>query len=256
MNDQYSFKDYTGCNFVTADSKEFNDSEIVGSCFAQQNGMKDVFPPGMTGVHFRRCNLDNCIIPPGNTLEDKGWEACLNRRHKVMNDGEDWVIDDKGLPIEPLNMKSFLQEGKDTDPAKIPKDYIKEEEMTKNDFDAYFISKTKKHLWFIGTPTIIKTRTELTTSMLKAANLPIVTMFDKAPKILETTLRTTKELVRVDEKEDGTFEPIFTETPKDTYVKVQGEVTYFTVSGKAWVYQGQEAEAKIEVAPVDEGVKP
>ena len=187
QNEKYSFKDFTGCNFTTSDPKEF-EGEIVGSCFAQQNGWRDVFPPDMTGVHFRRCNLDNCRIPDGNTLETEGWEACCNRHHKVQNDLEIWLLDDDGNPTEPLNKDDLIAEGKNVDPANIPAEYILEEELTRADYDAYFVNGDKTHLWFKDVPEIVEQDTRLTTSTLLAVNLPLATHFDALPAIMETKM--------------------------------------------------------------------
>lgn len=130
LNDKYSFRDLTGQTFLGVDPSEFNDSEIVGSCFYQESardpdspgaGAKDpsvnVFPPGMTGVTFTRCNLDNCKIPLGNTVGERN----SHRKIRVQNDNRDWILadaDDK--PLEPTDKKLRIREGKSVDPKNIP----------------------------------------------------------------------------------------------------------------------------------------
>jgi hypothetical protein len=255
INKTYSWKDFTGCNFSTNDPKEWV-GEIVGSCFAQENGMKEVFPPDIQDVHFRRCNLDNCIIPKGATIETEGWEACCNRNHAVQNDGEAWIIDAKGKPASPLNLKSFIQDKKSINPDDIPKEFIREEEMTKNDYDMYFGKCTKKHLWFRGTPEIIKTRTEMTTSQLKAANVDLATHFDKKPEVVGIKAKASAELIKVEQADDGSFKPVFGAEEVTDYVTLKGEVTYLTVRGPAWLYAGQESDeaAKKEKELITEDV--
>ena len=129
-NDKHSCRDYTHLSFVDVDPAEFNDTEIVGTCFYQESlhdedslgaQAKDpsvaVFPPGMTGVLFARCNLDNVVIPPGNTVG----ERCCHRKIRVQNDLEDWVLSDVDhRPVEPIDLKRFEQEEKSTDPKDIP----------------------------------------------------------------------------------------------------------------------------------------
>lgn len=101
--------------------------EIVGTCFYRQSPIdntgdpyKHIFPETMTGVTFRRCNLDNIYIPPGNIMIDIGWEACGHRRIRAQNDLEDWIVDATGEPIEPLDIERFQEEGKSIDPNDIP----------------------------------------------------------------------------------------------------------------------------------------
>jgi hypothetical protein len=119
MNDKYSFKDFTGQSIVNVPVKELDGTEIVGSCFAQENGEKVIFPKEMKGVHFRRCNLDNVFIPDGNTIESEGWEKCSVRRHAAQIDGNDWIIDKDRKPLEPCDKERFIAEGKSLDPNSI-----------------------------------------------------------------------------------------------------------------------------------------
>ncbi len=131
-NLKYSHKDFTHQVFTGVDAAEFNDSEIVGSCFyheaaydpdAQGNSPVDsmvhIFPPGMHGVTFLGCNLDNILVPgdPGTNLIGEG---CSNRKIRVMNDMEDWVLGANHKPTEPMDKKRFESEGWSTSPANLP----------------------------------------------------------------------------------------------------------------------------------------
>ena len=71
INEKYSYKDFTHISFKDLSADEFNDSEIIGSCFyIEANDWVNTFPIDMQGVTFHRCNLDNCIIPDGNNISD------------------------------------------------------------------------------------------------------------------------------------------------------------------------------------------
>ncbi len=132
-NAKYSGKDFTGQTFLDRDPDEFSNTEIVGTCFAQEaeynanasysgsTGHVDtsvnVFPPGMHGVTFTRCNLDNCKVPgPPTTIDARS----SHRKIRVMNDGEDWVLGEDNKPSEPVNKRLFAKHGLSVDPADIP----------------------------------------------------------------------------------------------------------------------------------------
>ena len=95
--------------------KELNNSEIVGSSFAQEKSFTDVFPSDMTGVTFRNCNLGNCNIPAGNTTVE-----CFNKHYETQNDGEEWIVDETKKPIEPLNPKRYDKFNLSKDPKDLP----------------------------------------------------------------------------------------------------------------------------------------
>jgi hypothetical protein len=97
VNQTYSFKDFMGQNFSGVDASEFNNSEIVGSCFYQEG------------------EPDRDIFPAGNTIEG----GC-HRKIKVQNDLEDWIFDGANAPVEPVAKKTFLALGLSIDPADIP----------------------------------------------------------------------------------------------------------------------------------------
>jgi hypothetical protein len=137
LNEKYSYKAFPthGLSFKGVDATEFNGTEIIGACFFQEwvegdaEVIKDIFPNGMTGVIFTKCNLDNISIPVGNTVVG-GTEKGI----KVQNDLDDWTID-KGdkKALEPLNKEERVKAGVSIDPKDIPKTKLTKEE--KEDFD-------------------------------------------------------------------------------------------------------------------------
>tara|TARA_R100001244_G_scaffold92926_2_gene70043 strand:+ start:269 stop:703 length:435 start_codon:yes stop_codon:yes gene_type:complete len=131
VNAQYSYKDFTGVDLSGEPAGDFNDSEIIGSCFAQESEYSEdashsggdhtdpcvsIFPAGMHGVTFTRCNLDNVKIEGNVTVGDR----CSHRTIRVMNDLEDWVLKSNHEPNEPINKKKFEKMGLSVDPADIP----------------------------------------------------------------------------------------------------------------------------------------
>lgn len=124
INEIYSFKAYPyhGLSLKDRPVAEFNNSEIVGSCFYQEwlkgdaKVLKDIFPDGMTGVVFKRCNLDNIKIPAGNTVDPD----CSNRRIKVQNDLEDWILNTNDEPDEPIDKAAFIRLNISINPTDIP----------------------------------------------------------------------------------------------------------------------------------------
>lgn len=99
----YSFRDFT-CRILQHEKIE--PQTIEGSCFSQETPDSRIFPENMTGVTFLRCNLDNCHIPAGNTVEGGS-----QRRFKVQNDREDWEIDADNNPVRPVNWKALTKQG-------------------------------------------------------------------------------------------------------------------------------------------------
>lgn len=126
-DEKYSFKDHTIDKTDFQNATDLDGIEIVGTCFYREAVFGEtgdptvkIFPAGMTGVTFRRCNLDNVVIPPGNTVITTGPGACCHRRIRCQNDLEDWVVDATGKPIEPIAIKLFNELGLSTDPKDIP----------------------------------------------------------------------------------------------------------------------------------------
>lgn len=94
-NDEYSFKDFTNRDLLSA--SDLSGETIYASCFSQSDLDRVVFLSEMTGVTFYRCNLDNCVIPDGNTTID-----CSQRRIQTQPDGTDWLVDADNNLLESL----------------------------------------------------------------------------------------------------------------------------------------------------------
>ncbi len=123
INEKYSYQAYPyhGVSFKEVDVKEFNNTTIIGSCFYQEwtEGdvaiVKDIFPNGMTGVVFQKCNLDNVLVPVGNVIM-----GGTNEKIKVQNDLSDWILDKDLKPIEPMDKEFRLEKSISIDPIDIP----------------------------------------------------------------------------------------------------------------------------------------
>lgn len=109
---KYSFKDFTGHDL--SDRKDMDNLTIEGSCFSHETPDAAVLPTSLKNTTFIDCNLDNVLIPAGATVIRGS-----TQRFQVQADGEDWVIDGKGTPIEPVNKEAFDMLGLSTDPADI-----------------------------------------------------------------------------------------------------------------------------------------
>ena len=137
VNQKYSFGDFMNQSFKGSPAEEFNNTVIVGSCFHQEASEdaitlreieKDIFPAGMHGVTFRRCNLDNVFIPLGNIIWDEGWEKCTHKKIKLQNDWRYWILGEDLKPIEPKDKEEWIKRGISIRPEDIPtKKFTKEE---------------------------------------------------------------------------------------------------------------------------------
>ena len=134
INKKYSHKAFTGQTFVDEPSDDFSNSEIKGSCFAQEVAYSSdaahndspnhrdteqvIFPRGMSNVTFTNCNLDNVFVP-GPPVRIQGGS---HRKIRVMNDLADWILDDvTNKPVEPMGKELLLRDGLSVDPADIPR---------------------------------------------------------------------------------------------------------------------------------------
>lgn len=84
-DDELSHKDMTGWDL--SPRTNLNGKTIYNSCLSNETPDAAVLPPNLSGATFVACNLDNVLIPPGNTVID-----CLTRRFQVQLDGEDWFV--------------------------------------------------------------------------------------------------------------------------------------------------------------------
>jgi hypothetical protein len=119
-NLKYSHGDFTGQDLKNEPPEDFV-GDIVGSCFYQEkltgddNAYIKIFPLGMTGANFIRCNLTNVSIPNGNTYTD-----CVKYRSKQQNDLSQWVVDADGVPSTCVTASTHEKYGTSTDPNDIP----------------------------------------------------------------------------------------------------------------------------------------
>jgi len=122
LNTKYSNKDFTHKTFTDRPASEFNNSIIFNTCFYQEKDVKEskiwlkVFPDDMTGVTFKKCNLDNVFIPLGNTVD----KSCTHRIIKVQNGRNDWILYANGTAKEPLRKSEYIKLGISIDPKDIP----------------------------------------------------------------------------------------------------------------------------------------
>lgn len=243
INEKYSFTDFMGQSFKDKPASDFNKTEIKGSCFYQEakekdaEVLKDIFPDGMMGVVFKRCDLNNVFVPPGNVVEDN----CSHRRLKIQNDGCDWVLDDGLKPIEPTDKKQRLREGWSISPKDIPAEYIREEVIIKSDWDlTYGRDIVPEKSWFKEVPQILSQQTSGVTSEIDKRvwdSLPPnhYMYFDGEPALIGVGLGKKKVLARDDKgipQRDSEGKPIVLGIQEIEIIKLRGNVTRYTVRGK------------------------
>ena len=109
-SEEFSCKDFTNADWEI----DIPDGACVyGSCFSHEL-YTYLFRADMKSVTFRNCNLSNVFIPAGNTVID-----CQTDRYEVQNDLNDWIVDDNGYPVKPLNHTLFTKLGL---PMPLPQD--------------------------------------------------------------------------------------------------------------------------------------
>ncbi len=118
VNDRYNYRTFAEEDLSEAEG--FSDT-IIGSCFAQREPFTDCLPADARAT-FVRCNLDNCNIPQGCTVGD----GCCNDHHRIQNDGGNWIIDNQGNPLRPLDEAEYDEFGLSKDPRDIPAQPVKE----------------------------------------------------------------------------------------------------------------------------------
>ena len=110
-SDEFSFKDFTGRGDVHFGGMKA-DMIIYGSCFSHEIPDIQIFPD--IPITFIKCNLDNVRLSSKQTAID-----CWQRRFKVQNDRNDWLIDAVAKPVMPFNHKVFTKMDL---PMPLPKD--------------------------------------------------------------------------------------------------------------------------------------
>lgn len=110
IDDELSFKDFTGW---TSFEQDFNNKVIYGSCFSSEVPDADIFG-SIKGATFIVCNLDNVLIPPGNTVLGGS-----QIRFKAQNDLNDWIVDATDTPVKPIDYIQFEKAGL---PMPLPED--------------------------------------------------------------------------------------------------------------------------------------
>jgi len=120
-NDEWSFKNFS--NMHVPVNQMPSDIVVYSSIFYHEEPDYSPFPEGMTGVTFVKCNLDNLIIPPGNTVIE-----CSQKRFKAQNDLNFWEIDENNLPTVPIGgTKQWTKFGLSVpDPKDIPAEKVSE----------------------------------------------------------------------------------------------------------------------------------
>ena len=118
-DEKLSFKDFTGRTFKEVD---FSKKVIYGSVFSNETPDTHVFPDDTNGTTFIDCMLDNVFIPDGNAVIGGS-----QKRFKVQNDGNDWLIDEDGNPTKPIGHEIFTKFNLPVpDPADIPAQKVSE----------------------------------------------------------------------------------------------------------------------------------
>lgn len=97
MSDEFSFN-------KGSPEKISDGINVYATVFSMENPDSQVFRKDIKGVTFYNCNLDNCIVPEGNTVVGGS-----QRRFKVQNDGNDWLIDELNNPLLPIDHKMFTK---------------------------------------------------------------------------------------------------------------------------------------------------
>jgi len=133
-------------NIKAITPEEWAAGVVVNTCLAHEGAAVDILPEGVA-VQFDGCNLTNvalraehAMLPVGRALDGKAVSlravACSHNRVAVQNDGRDWVCRWKasegkaeGSPVQPIDYKASLLEGRNVDPAALPDKPLTSEEL-------------------------------------------------------------------------------------------------------------------------------
>lgn len=117
--DKYSYKDFTNKTFTDLPADEFTGITITGSCFYQEGEEREIFPPEAKNITFKKCNLDNVVLPANSKVV-----SCSQMRIVKQNDKCDWFVDKDKKPIEPVGKAAFLRAGISVQPKDIPSEML------------------------------------------------------------------------------------------------------------------------------------
>jgi hypothetical protein len=139
INTKYSYKDFQNIDLSMIDASDFNNSEIIGACFFQEN-KRQVFPDGIENVTFKNCNLNN--VDMSNAGGYIIYNDSANDHLTFENDGEWWKRSNGNLN-EPLNKQQFIDNGFSILPKDIPSEAIGDSIIRKKKNDDYLTKKAQ-----------------------------------------------------------------------------------------------------------------
>ena len=102
-DDELSFRDFTGWDFLSRPEYDFSNKIIYASCFLNETPDIEIFD-NTTNATFIKCNLSNVSLPLDCIAID-----CIQTRYKVQNDLNDWIIDETNLPLKPIDWDIFTK---------------------------------------------------------------------------------------------------------------------------------------------------
>lgn len=118
VDDELSFRDFTGIDFTLRPEVSFKGKVIYASCFAQEGLDVEIFNESLAETTFIKCNLDNVKVDEAIIVD------CSQRRILVQNDHRDWELDEKNVPVKVLNEAYYVEKGISVDPLDIPESRI------------------------------------------------------------------------------------------------------------------------------------
>ena|SRR3990167_2548251 len=104
IDDELSFRNFTNQSFKDKyPLDKIEGKTIYQSSFYHEKPKARTFDDRMKNVTFLNCNLDNCIIPPGNIVV-----RCSTQKFRVNPiDKKDYLIDDDDKLVRPLGIKQL-----------------------------------------------------------------------------------------------------------------------------------------------------
>lgn len=116
--------DYDCTKDASFDLKKASGKTFYACVFSQEHPDTHIFPDDLHDATFVCSHLDNVYIPPNNRVitEIEGIGCGSRLRYEAQNDGEDWLVDEKKAPIEPIDKELFEKLDISTDPDDIPEE--------------------------------------------------------------------------------------------------------------------------------------